>query len=116
LASSPPLQEGREGTSSEPSQPLTLDSTPPPLTTITVMLLTTKRRSCGSVGQSTASNSGRPRSIPGEFTWDLWWTKWHWDRFCLPVLRFPLSSLYEWSVFFFILVLLLSEGQAGAEY
>jgi len=21
-------------------------------------------------------------SIPGQFIWDLWWTKWHWDSFC----------------------------------
>jgi hypothetical protein len=21
-----------------------------------------------------------PGSIPGQFVWDLWWTKWHWDR------------------------------------
>jgi hypothetical protein len=20
--------------------------------------------------------------------WDLWWTKWHWDRFFSPLLRF----------------------------
>jgi hypothetical protein len=29
-----------------------------------------------------------PGSIPGHSMWDLWWTKWHWDRFCPPVLRF----------------------------
>jgi hypothetical protein len=22
-----------------------------------------------------------PGSNPGQITWDLWWTKWHWDRF-----------------------------------
>jgi hypothetical protein len=26
--------------------------------------------------------------------WDLWWTKWHWDRFFPPVLRFsPVSFI-----------------------
>jgi hypothetical protein len=26
--------------------------------------------------------------------WDLWWTKWHWDRFFLRVLRFfPVSFI-----------------------
>lgn len=56
LASSPPLPEGREGMPWEPSQPYTLDSTPPLLITITVILLTATGRSCGSVGESTASN------------------------------------------------------------
>jgi hypothetical protein len=22
-----------------------------------------------------------PGSIPGQSMWNLWWTKWHWDRF-----------------------------------
>jgi hypothetical protein len=21
------------------------------------------------------------KKIPGQSMWDLWWTKWHWDRF-----------------------------------
>jgi hypothetical protein len=21
------------------------------------------------------------KKIPGNSMWDLWWTKWHWDRF-----------------------------------
>jgi hypothetical protein len=25
--------------------------------------------------------SGGPGSIPGQSMWDLWWTKWHGDRF-----------------------------------
>jgi hypothetical protein len=29
---------------------------------------------------------GGPGSISGQFMWDLWWTKWHWDR--------PSSSTY----------------------
>jgi hypothetical protein len=28
-------------------------------------------------------------SIPGPSVWDLWWTKWHWDRF------FPLSVSFH---------------------
>jgi hypothetical protein len=24
---------------------------------------------------------GGPGSSPGQVMWDLWWTKWHWDRF-----------------------------------
>jgi hypothetical protein len=23
-----------------------------------------------------------PGSISGQVTWNLWWTKWHWGRFC----------------------------------
>jgi hypothetical protein len=26
-------------------------------------------------------HSGDPGSIPGQVMWDLWWTKWHLDRF-----------------------------------
>ena len=29
-----------------------------------------------------ASACGGLVSIPGWSMWDLWWTKWHWDRFC----------------------------------
>jgi hypothetical protein len=25
----------------------------------------------------------------GHFTWDLWWTKWHWDRFFPSTYVFP---------------------------
>jgi hypothetical protein len=31
-------------------------------------------------------------SHPGQCMWDLWWTKWHWDRFFLQVLRFSFVS------------------------
>jgi hypothetical protein len=27
-------------------------------------------------------------SRPGQSMWDLWWTKWHWDRFFVRVFRF----------------------------
>jgi hypothetical protein len=29
------------------------------------------------------------KKIPGQTMWDLWWTKWHWDRFCPEYFRFP---------------------------
>jgi hypothetical protein len=30
--------------------------------------------------------------------WDLWWTKWHWDKFILQYFGFPLSiSFHRWS-------------------
>jgi hypothetical protein len=31
--------------------------------------------------------------------WDLWWTKWHWDRFFPEYFGFPLSvSFYRCSI------------------
>jgi hypothetical protein len=38
--------------------------------------------------KSPASRRGCPGSISGQSMWDLWWTKWHWDRFSPRVLRF----------------------------
>jgi hypothetical protein len=35
----------------------------------------------GSGGKSPTSHRGDPGSVPGQSMWDLWWTKWHWDRF-----------------------------------
>jgi hypothetical protein len=34
------------------------------------------------------SHRGDPGSILVQSMWDLWWTKWHWDRFFPRVLRF----------------------------
>ena len=34
-----------------------------------------------SGGQSTACHRGGPGSVPGQSLWDLWWTKWHSNRF-----------------------------------
>jgi hypothetical protein len=28
--------------------------------------------------------------------WDLWWTKWHWDRFFSEYFGFPLSISLQW--------------------
>ena len=30
-------------------------------------------------------------SIPGQFVWNCWWTKWHWNKFTLNVFQFSLS-------------------------
>jgi hypothetical protein len=27
--------------------------------------------------------------------WDLWWTKWHWDKFFSKLFGFPLSVLFH---------------------
>ena len=41
-----------------------------------------------------------PVSISGHSMWDLWWTKWHWDRFFSEYLVFPLSvSCHQSSLF-----------------
>jgi hypothetical protein len=37
-------------------------------------------------GRLTANPSSRRLgSIPGHSMTDLWWAKWHWDRFCVPL-------------------------------
>jgi hypothetical protein len=33
----------------------------------------------------------RENSIPGQSMWDLWWAKWHWDRFIPEYFGFRLS-------------------------
>ena len=36
--------------------------------------------------------------LPGQSMWDLWWTKWQWDRFFSQYIGFPLSvSLHQFS-------------------
>jgi hypothetical protein len=37
------------------------------------------------------SHRGGPGSRPGQSIWDLWWTKWHWDRFLSEFFGFYLS-------------------------
>jgi hypothetical protein len=49
----------------------------------------------GSDGYSPASHRGGPGSIPGQSMWDLWWTKWHWDRFFSEYFGFPLSISFH---------------------
>jgi hypothetical protein len=36
-----------------------------------------------------------PGSIPGKSMWDLWWIKWHWDRFFPECFGFPLSISFH---------------------
>jgi hypothetical protein len=33
------------------------------------------------------------KKIPGQSMWDLWLTKWHWDRFSPSTLVFPCQFL-----------------------
>jgi hypothetical protein len=28
--------------------------------------------------------------------WDLWWTKWHWDRFFSELFSFPINIIPPW--------------------
>jgi hypothetical protein len=36
-----------------------------------------------------------PEFAPRSIQWDLWWTKWHWDRFFSESSGFPLSILFH---------------------
>jgi hypothetical protein len=37
----------------------------------------------------------RGKEIPGQYMWDLWWTKWYWDRFFPEYFGFPLSISFH---------------------
>jgi hypothetical protein len=39
--------------------------------------------------------TGQEKKIPHRSMWDLWWTKWHWDRFFSEYLGFPLSISFH---------------------
>jgi hypothetical protein len=41
-------------------------------------------------------HGGGPGSILGQSMWDLWWRKWHWDRFYPEYFGFTLSVLFHW--------------------
>jgi hypothetical protein len=49
----------------------------------------------GSGGLSSAPHRGGPGSRPGQSMWDLWCTKWHWDRVFSEFFCFPLSALFN---------------------
>jgi hypothetical protein len=43
-----------------------------------------------------------PGLIQGPSVWNLWWTKWQWDRFHSKCFGFPLSvSFHQWSILTF---------------
>jgi hypothetical protein len=45
---------------------------------------------CHSSGhKSVASHSGKPVWTPGQYLWDLWWTKWQWQRLLSNNFGFP---------------------------
>jgi hypothetical protein len=60
-----------------------------------VALLITHAPHRGSGVQSPASHRGNPDSIPSQTLWDLWCTKWHWDRFFSQELCFVLSASFR---------------------
>jgi hypothetical protein len=43
----------------------------------------------GLGGDVSASQRGGPDSLPSQSMWDLWWTKWYWDRFYSEFLGLP---------------------------
>jgi hypothetical protein len=46
---------------------------------------------------------GTAISCPGQSMWDLWWTKWHWDRSFSESFGFLLSvSFYHCSIFTYL--------------
>jgi len=77
--------------------------------------LATIRRPChGWYGQSPASHCAAPDWVPDHSMWDLWWTKWHCDRFLSQYFCFPLSvSFHQRSIFIFIYRFFLPAGQTG---
>jgi hypothetical protein len=45
---------------------------------------------------------------------DLWWEKWHWDRFLSKCFDFPLSLLFhQCPLFIFVLIQFFLKGQVG---
>lgn len=45
--------------------------------------------------QSPISHHGHTSSRPGQSTWDLWWTKWHWERFLPGILYDVTAALHS---------------------
>jgi len=41
------------------------------------------------------SHSGATRSLAGKYAWDLWETKWNWNKFLLQVMRFSSASRHQ---------------------
>jgi hypothetical protein len=60
------------------------------LHTSMIILVTKDNKGCAmaqAVSRRLLTVEARVRS-GGQYMWDLWWTKWHWDRFSPRVLRF----------------------------
>jgi len=55
-------------------------------------------------------------SVPRQSTWNLRWTKWHWDKFFSAYFGFLLTvSLHQCSVRIFMFELFIWEGKAGED-
>jgi len=68
---------------------------------------------CGPIvgrSLSSASYRGVPVSIPNKYMWNLWWTKWRWQRFCSQYCGFLPSVSFHQSC---ISVLLSVERQTA---
>jgi hypothetical protein len=72
-------------------------------TTIAVRIVESKEVNLGramaqAVSRRPLTAEARVRSR-GQFMWDLWWTKWHWDRFFPEYFGFFLSiSFHQCSI------------------
>jgi hypothetical protein len=49
-------------------------------------------------GEYTINNSSSPGSSFGQFKWDLWWTKWNWDRFSASTSVSPATHSTDCSI------------------
>jgi hypothetical protein len=49
----------------------------------------------GKRGRSREQQQDDFGSIPHQSMWDLWWTKWHWDRVFPEYFGFPLSVSFH---------------------
>jgi hypothetical protein len=58
------------------------------------LIMTEGRAMAQAVSRRSLTVQG-PGSIPGQSMWDLWWTKWHWDRFCPEYFGFSLSIAFH---------------------
>jgi hypothetical protein len=76
-------------------RPLHMASTPDP--TITKMIVQVRPHLAEPWLRLLVANLSRrrPGFAPGQYMWDLWWTKWHWDRFFSEFFRFPLSVYHS---------------------
>jgi hypothetical protein len=70
-------------------------------------------RAMARVASHGALNAVARGLILGQFVWDLWWTKWHWDRFFSEYFGFALSVSFHKCSTLFIYMLLLPESQKG---
>ena len=56
-----------------------------------------------SIALSPVFHRGRSDLLPGQFMWDLWWSKWRWDSFFFKYFNFPLPlSFHQCPTFIYL--------------